>query len=89
MLLLLGAGAFGQDVRARVQGLVTDSSQAVVAGATVILRNNDTNVTATTKTNEVGQYLFDYVVAGNYSVTIGIARFPAVCSEEHPGAEPR
>ncbi len=75
LLLLAVAAAFGQDVRARVQGLVTDSSQAVVAGAQVTLKNNDTNVTAVTKTNEVGQYLFDFVIAGNYSVTVELQGF--------------
>ncbi|MDZ4799635.1 MAG: carboxypeptidase-like regulatory domain-containing protein [Bryobacteraceae bacterium] len=62
--------SFAQDVRARLQGLVTDASQAVVAGAEVTLKNEGTSITATTRTNENGQYLFDFVVAGDYTVTV-------------------
>lgn len=74
-LCLLAAPVFSQDVRARVQGLVTDSSQAVVAGAEVVLLNEGTNVTATTKSNNNGQYLFDFVIAGNYSITVELQGF--------------
>ena len=73
--LALAVGpALAQDVRARVQGLVTDSTQGVIAGAVVLLINEGTNVTASTTTNNNGQYLFDFVIAGNYSVSV-----------EHPG----
>jgi len=74
-LSLLAAPLFGQDVRARVQGLVSDSSQAAVAGAQVVLTNTGTNVTALTKTNGSGQYLFDFVIAGDYSVTVELQGF--------------
>jgi len=69
------SAALAQDVRARVQGLVSDSSQAVVAGATVTLTNEATSVSATKQTNEVGQYLFDLVLAGNYTVTVDMQGF--------------
>ncbi|MBL8235049.1 MAG: carboxypeptidase regulatory-like domain-containing protein, partial [Bryobacterales bacterium] len=64
-----------QDVRGRVQGLVTDSSQAVIVGAQVTLTNEGTNVTANTLTNSNGQYLFDFVIAGNYTVTVEMQGF--------------
>lgn len=70
LLLLASVSIYAQDVRARVQGLVTDSSQAAIAGAEVVLLNTATNVAATTKTNASGQYLFDFVIAGEYSVTV-------------------
>lgn len=75
LFCLAAASVFGQDVRARVQGLVTDSSQAVVAGAQVTLTNDGTNVSAVTKTNETGQYLFDFVIAGNYTVSVEMQGF--------------
>lgn len=74
-LCLFTAPAFAQDVRARVQGLVTDSSQAVIVGADVLLTNEGTNVAATTKTNNNGQYLFDFVIAGNYTITVEMQGF--------------
>ncbi|MBK5291514.1 MAG: TonB-dependent receptor [Acidobacteriia bacterium] len=64
-----------QDVRARVQGLVTDASQAVIARAAVTLTNDATNVSATKETSEIGQYLFDFVSGGTYTVTVEMAGF--------------
>jgi len=73
--LLLFCPIYAQDVRGKVQGFVSDSSQAAVAGARVILTNTATNVTAVTKTNQSGQYLFDFVVAGDYTVTVEFQGF--------------
>ena len=75
LLVLSALPAFSQDVRARVQGLVTDSSQAVIVGAQIVLTNEGTNVTAVTKSNNSGQYLFDFVIGGNYSVTVEMQGF--------------
>jgi len=75
LLCLFASASLAQDVRARVQGLVTDSSQAVIAGADVVLLNTGTNVTATTKTNQNGQFLFDFVIAGDYTVTVELQGF--------------
>ena len=75
-LALLGAGATSaQDVRARVQGLVTDSSGGVLPGASVVLTNEGTGVAVTRTTNADGRFLFDFVESGTYSVTAGISGF--------------
>jgi len=73
--LMFLAQVWAQDVRARVQGLVTDGTSAVVAGATVTLTNVGTNVSSTKQTNDVGQYLFDFVIGGNYNVTVEMQGF--------------
>jgi len=73
--ILAGMSAFAQDTRARLQGLVTDSTQAVIAGATVTLRNDNTGTQATQQTNQGGTYLFDFVLPGNYTVTIEMSGF--------------
>lgn len=73
--MLLAGSLFAQDVRARVQGLVTDSSQAVISGAAVRLTNVESGVAATQKTSEVGQYLFDFVLPGTYSVSVEMEGF--------------
>jgi hypothetical protein len=70
-----GSIALAQDTRAKVQGLVTDSSNAVVAGAMVTLRNDNTGVQAQTQTSPAGQYLFDFVLPGNYTVNVEMAGF--------------
>lgn len=64
-----------QDSRARVQGLVTDSSGAVISGATVTLRNDNTGVQDLQLSRDNGQYLFDLVLPGNYTVTVELTGF--------------
>ena len=75
LAVLFAAIAPAQDTRARVQGLVTDPSSAVIAGATVTLRNENTGVQAQQQTNLAGQYLLDFVLPGNYTVTVELAGF--------------
>ena len=61
--LVLDAGVgLAQDLRARIQGIVSDASQAVVVGAKVRLRNVNTGVEALRETNHAGQYVFDSVI---------------------------
>jgi hypothetical protein len=75
LLFVLAIIASAQDYRARVQGLVTDPSQAAIVGATVTLANVNTGVTKTATTSEIGRYLFDFVEPGTYRVTIEAAGF--------------
>ncbi|MGH9675061.1 MAG: TonB-dependent receptor domain-containing protein, partial [Bryobacteraceae bacterium] len=65
----------GQDLRGKVQGLVSDSTNAVISGATVTLRNENTAVQTQTATSQVGQYVFDFVPPGQYTVTVEMAGF--------------
>src|SRR5260370_10411321 len=74
----LGAVLNAQDYRGRIQGAVRDSSQAVIAGATVTLLNANTGVSTVRQTNETGRYIFDLVEPGSYSVAVespGFAKF--------------
>ena len=70
MLALIAGVAQAQDYRGRIQGTITDPTQAVVAGATVTLANVNTGVTVVRKSNESGHYLFDLVEPGTYRVTV-------------------
>ena len=74
--LISRAGA--AEVTASLSGNVRDASGAIVPGASVILKNADTNATRTTHSNGDGTYLFTLVPIGNYSVTVeqkGFRRF--------------
>jgi hypothetical protein len=65
------SGAVGQVVNARIQGTVTDSSGALLPGATVSVTNMDTNVVAFTGTTDsAGVYRALDVKPGRYSVRI-------------------
>ncbi|HEX9093668.1 MAG TPA: carboxypeptidase-like regulatory domain-containing protein, partial [Coriobacteriia bacterium] len=78
-LILLAAGAASaQDVRARVQGLVSDSSGGVLPGASVVLTNDGTGVSVTRTTSATGRFLFDFVESGTYSLRAELAGFKAV-----------
>ncbi len=78
-LILLAAGAASaQDVRARVQGVVSDASEGVLPGATVVLTNDGTGVSATRNTNAQGRFLFDFVESGTYSLRAELSGFKAV-----------
>ncbi len=72
---LLSLAAFGQDYRAKIQGIVTDSSDAIAAGAKVTIRNINTGITATRETGANGSYLFDNVEPGTYVVSAELQGF--------------
>jgi hypothetical protein len=75
LLCALAAVLTAQDFRGKVQGTVTDSSDASVPGATITLRNNGTGVSATRTSGPNGAYLFDNVEPGTYTVSPEFAGF--------------
>src|SRR5260370_29955632 len=83
VLSLVALALVGQDYRARIQGIVTDSSDASMAGAKVTIRNINTGITATRETGANGAYLFDNVAPGTYVVS---AEFEGFSRQQHEGA---
>jgi hypothetical protein len=81
LLLLLTTAGFSQSYRGRVQGVVSDQTQAVVTGATVTLLNVGTGVKVVRQSTETGLYLFDLVDPGNYTVTVEAAGFTKFIQE--------
>jgi hypothetical protein len=74
--LLLTAGlAFGQSDTARVEGTVTDSVGAAIAGATVSVINTETNSRLETTTNEQGNYVAPLLKVGTYRVEVSAEGF--------------
>ena len=70
--------ASAQEYRGRVQGVVTDSSDAAVAGAVIRLRNVGTGVATVRQSDSYGHYLFDLVLPGTYALLAemqGFSRF--------------
>ena len=70
LLLFTFAFAFGQEFRGSITGKVTDPNGAVVAGATVTVRNVETNVEATATTNDEGSYDFPVLNPGKYQLLV-------------------
>src|SRR5437763_17044033 len=70
LLTLLALVLSAQDYRGRIQGVVRDASNAVVAGANVTLSNINTGISTDRKTNETGHYIFDLVEPGSYQIIV-------------------
>ena len=75
LLVLLAGSASAQTFRGIILGTVTDSSGAVVPGATVTIKNVDTGLTRTLTTSDDGSYSAPELPIGNYSVTVEKAGF--------------
>ena len=74
-LLLLASMAHAQVTTADILGRVTDSSGAVLPGATVTIVNTATHDTRTLISNETGDYVFNLLPIGTYTVTIELQGF--------------
>ena len=71
ILLFLGASlVFAQTFRGAINGTITDPSGAVVAGAAVTGTNVATNVAHNTESSSDGQFSFQDLPLGTYSVTV-------------------
>jgi hypothetical protein len=69
LILLIVCAARGQEFRGTVTGTVTDPNGANVAGATVVVKNTQTNIATTVTTNSDGAYTVPFLVPGTYNVT--------------------
>jgi len=61
-----------QSTNQSIQGLVTDTSGAVVPGAKVTITNTATGVSMSATTNDTGNYTIQLIPVGNYAAGIGV-----------------
>jgi outer membrane receptor protein involved in Fe transport len=73
MLTLLPLGA--QTFRGGINGTITDQSGAIVAGATVSATNNGTSVTLNSVSSSAGEFLFQDLPLGAYTVEVTASGF--------------
>lgn len=69
ILVTFASAVSAQEFRATITGTITDPNGAVVPGATVMVKNVETNVTATVKTNDDGAYSISTLMPGTYNVS--------------------
>ncbi len=81
LLLVFPAMLAAQELRGSVRGTVTDSTGSVVVAANVTLRNVNTGVQTVKQTGESGNYLFDFVSPGTFSLTVEMPGFKAFVQE--------
>lgn len=65
----------GQVTTATVYGNVTDSSGAQIPGAPVVIVNEETGSTQTATTSSTGEFTFNFLAVGRYSLTIAASGF--------------
>src|SRR6266511_4314084 len=64
-----------------IQGTVLDESSAVVAGASVEVKNTDTNLTKTLTTDSDGRFVFLQLPSGRYTLTVSKQGYATVAQE--------
>ena len=72
---VLALALAAQSTTQTIEGVVTDSTGAVVAGAKVTITNLATGVSTSVNTNTSGNYTFTLVPVGNYDVKAEMAGF--------------
>ena len=75
LVTILCSTAMRADVTGSILGIVRDSSQGIVVGATVVATNVETNFSKETKSDSAAQYRILALPAGKYKVTATAAGF--------------
>jgi hypothetical protein len=83
-VLICAVAGFAQGTTSRVLGTVQDPSGAVVAGATVKLINEATQVAFNTTSSSAGSYFFEAVQPGSYELQVEAAGFRRFVSHGNP-----
>src|SRR2546425_13070462 len=77
LLFVVPIALNAQEYRANLLGIVTDSSGAAVAEASVKATNIETGVVSASKTNHDGTYLIPFLLPGRYSLAVEQTGFKA------------
>src|SRR5580698_7037468 len=83
-LSCLSSTAFAQLSTASLSGAVRDSSGAVIANSTIVLRNVDTTVERASVTNSAGEYAFLSIAPGRYTLEAKATGFSSQQIAEFP-----
>ncbi len=70
LLMLAFTPSWAQTITANIGGTVTDSTGAILPGATVTAINVDTGVKVSTTTNSTGAYSLRFLQIGSYKVSV-------------------
>lgn len=75
LTLLISQSASSQTVTGNITGTVTDSSGAIISGATVTAKNVGTGVETPATTNDSGAYTIRFLPIGQYTVSVAATGF--------------
>jgi hypothetical protein len=82
LLAMIGTTGFAQTFRGGINGTVTDKTGAAIANATVIATQTDTGVSRTSMSSSGGEFLFQDLPLGSYSVTVSFSGFQTVKTDK-------
>ena len=74
-LLISASALLAQTPTATITGIVTDPSQAAIAGAIVVVRNTGTNISHSILTSKAGEYTAPLLPVGPYDVSVEAVGF--------------
>jgi hypothetical protein len=74
-LLLSVAGAAAQETRSTILGTVRDPSGGILPGASIVVTNEETNVSNETVSNEHGAFEVTYLIPGTYRIAVSVSGF--------------
>jgi hypothetical protein len=83
LVCLLAAVAWSQISTSRIEGTVTDSSNAAVAGANVKATNEGTGVSNDVTTTSAGTYSVPSLTPGLYTITVTVKGFETFASQHN------
>ncbi|MBB5056819.1 hypothetical protein HDF16_001504 [Granulicella aggregans] len=72
---LLAPTLLAQNASTSLRGSVTDSTGAAIPGAAVSIKNNANGSDSSTKANGQGEYSFQQIAPGKYTITVEMAGF--------------
>ena len=75
VLILISAPLAAQESRGAIDGIVKDTSGALLPGVTLTVKNVETNVTAMSVSDSKGAYHVSHLNPGTYSVEAGLDGF--------------
>jgi len=75
VLLMTALPAHAQLATADILGTVTDSTGAVIPDAKVTILNTGTGISASSKSDKVGEFMFSHVQIGTFKVTVEATGF--------------
>jgi hypothetical protein len=75
LLLAMAGAAAAQEFRATVNGQVVDTTKAPIPGASVVIRNTETNEAATAITNDEGRFTIPFLRPGTYTLSVEMQGF--------------
>jgi len=84
LVLSVASAAYGQRTTATFAGIVVDPSGAVLPGVSVEITNEGTSAITTQVTTETGEFIFNFVPAGTYTLKISLPGFKTYDSRGIP-----